>query len=105
MAGTGVFSPGRAQIAARTLRRDRWWLQPLITVIVFVSFIVYSTIRAFINTAYVQEKSHLLSPFYSPCVVERCKSGADDLGTPIGHWWALSPALIILVVPLGFRLT
>jgi hypothetical protein len=105
MAGTGVFSPGRAQIAARTLRRDRWWLQPLITVVVLVAFVIYSTIRAFINTAYVQEKSHLLSPFYSPCIVERCRSGAADFGTPIGHWWALSPALIILVVPLGFRLT
>jgi len=105
MAGTGVFSPGRAAIAERTLRRDRWWLQPAITVTVLVSFIVYSTIRAFWNGAYVQEKSHLLSPFYSPCVVERCESGADDFGTPIGHWWALSPALIILVVPLGFRLT
>ncbi|HEX3613567.1 MAG TPA: hypothetical protein VHU88_17895 [Sporichthyaceae bacterium] len=105
MAGTGVFSPGRAQIDARTLRRDRWWLQPLITVVVLVSFIVYSTIRAFINTAYVQEQSHLLSPFYSPCLAERCKVGSDDFGTPIGHWWALSPALLILVVPLGFRLT
>ena len=24
----GVGSPGRAQIAERTLRVDRWWLQP-----------------------------------------------------------------------------
>ena len=25
----GVHAPGRARIAARTLREDRWWLQPL----------------------------------------------------------------------------
>jgi hypothetical protein len=32
-------------------------------------------------------------------------SEASDLGQTIGDWWKLSPALIILVFPLGFRLT
>ncbi len=40
---------GRASIAARTLRTDRWWLQPLLTVVVLVLFIAYSTWRAFEN--------------------------------------------------------
>ena len=43
----GPNAPGRATIAARTLRTDRWWLQPVTTVTVLVLFIVYSTFRAF----------------------------------------------------------
>jgi hypothetical protein len=31
--------------------------------------------------------------------------GTDDFGHPIGDWWGLSPALLILVFPLGFRMT
>jgi uncharacterized membrane protein len=46
-AKTGVFSAGRALIKERTLRTDKWWIQPLITVAVFVSFIIYATFRAF----------------------------------------------------------
>ena len=35
----GVTGPSRARIEAKTLRTDRWWLQPLVTVAVLVSFI------------------------------------------------------------------
>jgi hypothetical protein len=47
-----------------------------------------------------------LSPFYSPCLTDKCAEGSADLGqwVPRG-WWPLSPALIILIFPLGFRLT
>jgi hypothetical protein len=38
---TGVFSAGRALLTDKTLRTDRWWLQPAITVAVLVSFIIY----------------------------------------------------------------
>ena len=31
--------------------------------------------------------------------------GTSDLGTVVGDWWKLSPALLILVFPLGFRMT
>ena len=34
-----------------------------------------------------------------------CVEGASHLGQPFGSWWIFSPALIILVFPLGFRLT
>jgi hypothetical protein len=100
-AGTGA--PGRARIAAKTLRTDRWWLQPLITVSVLGLFAVYATIRAFENGRYYAEP--YLTPLYSPCLTTGCASHASDFGRPIGDWWALSPALIILVFPLGFRLT
>ena len=33
-----------------------------------------------------------------------CVEGASDFGQPF-QWWPLSPALIILIFPLGFRLT
>ena len=99
---TGVLGPGRARIADRTLRRDRWWLSPLATFVVFLTFVVYSTWRAFEGANYYAEP--YLSPFYSPCLTSECLNGSSDFGQPIS-WWSLSPALIVLIFPLGFRLT
>jgi hypothetical protein len=85
----GVGGPGRASIAERTLRGDRWWLAPLTTFVVFSSFIVYATWRAFTGGTPQSGNYQIgdyLSPFYSP-------------GFP------LSAALIILIFPLGFRMT
>jgi len=93
---------GRATISQRTLRTDKWWIQPLITVIVLVSFVIYSTWRAFSNANYFYEP--LISPFYSPCLATSCVEGSTSF-TPFGAWWILSPALIILIIPLGFRMT
>jgi hypothetical protein len=99
--GTGTAAPGRAAIAARSLRTDRWWLQPLLTVAALVLFIVYSTVRAFENAHYVAEP--YISPFYSPCLTTACEGDTfPKLFT--GPAW-ISPALYILIVPLGFRLT
>ncbi len=98
-----VNAPGRASITVKTFRTDKWWLQPLTTVAVLVSFIIYSTWRAFENAHYFTEP--LISPFYSPCLATSCVEKSSLLGTPIGPWWVLSPALLILVFPLGFRMT
>ena len=97
----GVTSPTRARIEARTLRQDRWWLQPLATFVVFSAFVVYATARAFMGRDYFAEP--YLSPFYSPCLGD-CVEGASDFGQPFA-WWPLSAALIILIFPLGFRMT
>ena len=97
----GVGGPTRASIDARTLRQDRWWLYPAVTFTVFSCFIVYSTIRAFMDRDYFAEP--YLSPFYSPCLGD-CVEGSSDFGQPFG-WFPLSAALIILIFPLGFRLT
>ncbi len=106
-AKTGVFSAGRALIQERTLRTDKWWIQPLITVAVFVSFIIYATFRAFEKKYYFAEP--LISPFYSPCLSTACVEGSTHFGTPIGSitifGFLISPALFILIFPLGFRLT
>ncbi len=108
--GTGAVTPGpgaggppprRAAIAARTLRTDRWWVQPLVTVVVLVLFIAYSTFRAFQDAYYSAEP--YISPFYSPCISTRCEGDSfPEFFT--GPAW-ISPALYVLVLPLGIRLT
>src|ERR1700730_9852179 len=74
-----------------TLRRDAWWMEILPVVIVLGGFGVYATLRAFEGAYY--SWGPYLSPFYSP------------LMDPQYHWWPLSPALLVLVGPLGFRAT
>jgi hypothetical protein len=53
--GNGMPAPRRATIGERTLRTDRWWIQPLATVVALVLFIVYATFRAFQNAYYFSE--------------------------------------------------
>jgi len=97
----GVGGPTRADVGVRTLRNDRWWLAPLTTFTVFFGFIIYATFRAFWGKYYFSEP--YLSPFYSPCLGD-CVEGASDFGQPF-QAWPLSAALIILIFPLGFRMT
>jgi hypothetical protein len=99
---SGVNTPGRARLAAKTLRSDTWWLAPAGTAAGLLLFAVYATFRAFQFDYYFS--SPYLTPFYSPCLTTGCAPGTSDLGQPIS-WWPLSPALIILIFPLGFRLT
>ena len=40
-------TPARADIKARTLRQDRYWIQPLVIAVGFAAFVVYSTWAAF----------------------------------------------------------
>ena len=89
-----------------TLRQDRWWLQPVVTVSVLTAFVIYSTWAAFQNkNYYVGASAHrdLISPFYSPCAASSCPTGTS--AGFVVHIWSLSPALLILIFPLGFRLT
>lgn len=74
-----------------TLRRDAWWVEIIPVIIVLGGFGVYATLRAFEGAYY--SWGPYLSPFYSP------------LMDPQHHWWPLSPALLILAFPLGFRTT
>ncbi|MFW0784868.1 hypothetical protein AAFP35_10140 [Gordonia sp. CPCC 206044] len=102
----GVFSPGRARIAARTLRVDRWWLSPLLTFLGLAIFVVYATIRSFVRSAYWVADYHYLTPFYSPCLSESCAPGSSHFGTPFPElpmWIPLG--FVVLPFLLGFRLT
>jgi len=91
-------------VQVRTLRRDAWWLPPLITVVVLTAFVVYGTWVAFLNRDYFVRP--YLSPMYSPCLAASCKHVTWQL---FGHWhlgdFTVSPALLILPFPLLFRLT
>jgi hypothetical protein len=99
---TGVRSTGRAEISERTLRQDSYWVPPLVTFVVFSAFVVYASWRAFSGENYYA--SPYLSPFYSPCMGAQCVEGSADFGRPFS-FWPYSPALIILIIPLGFRMT
>ncbi|MCF6521969.1 hypothetical protein [Streptomyces sp. JJ36] len=97
-------APGRAALTEGHLRVDRWWLPPAATALGLLAFVVYSTWRAFANADYYA--APYVSPFYSPCLAENCvpmESGPN--WEIVGNWYGLSPALIILIFPLGFRLT
>jgi hypothetical protein len=91
-----------------TARKDRWWVQPVVTVSVLTAFVVYSTWAAFQNKNYFVGplfNRDLISPFYSPCIINSCQFGASTFSSHIPSPTWLSPALVILIVPLGFRLT
>ena len=92
---------------ARTvvLRRDRWRLQPAATAAGLLAFVAYSTWAAFRNGNYYAGGvgRDYLSPFYSPCLTHNCHGYV--WGPITGSWWEVSPALLILIFPLGFRLT
>jgi hypothetical protein len=91
----------RGQLSATTLRRDTWWLQPLVTVLVLLGFIVYGIWVVFTDKNYFADP--YISPFYSPCLAAKC--GDHATAAIFGSWWKLSPALLVLPFPLGFRLT
>jgi hypothetical protein len=84
----------------RTLRKDAWWVEPLLVVVVLGGFGVYATWAALQNAHYYV--APYLSPFYSPCLAENCTHVSIPL---IGSWWNLSPAFLILWIPGGFRAT
>ncbi|MDQ0959383.1 hypothetical protein QFZ66_003261 [Streptomyces sp. B4I13] len=101
---SGVRGAGRAAIAAPHLRTDRWWLAPAATAAGLLAFVVYSTWRAFANADYYA--APYVSPFYSPCLAENCDTMRHGPNADLfGAWWGISPAIIILIFPLGFRLT
>jgi hypothetical protein len=103
---SGVFSPTRAHIGEKTLRTDRWWLQPLRINLGFAAFVIYATARAFQQQHYFVPEYHYLTPFYSPCVSSGCLAEASEFWPQIlpNVWW-LPYAALTLPFLLLFRLT
>lgn len=105
MSSTTDASAGRAQIAARTLRTDRWWLPPLATFIAFTAWVAYATVRSFMQQYYYVAEYNYLTPFYSPCVSVGCVPEASHLGQFLPDVWWLPYAAVSLPFLLLFRLT
>ncbi len=98
---TGVNAPGRARIAARTLRTDRWWRQPILNGGILAVCGLYLAYAVFVNKDYFWEP--YISPMYSPCITANCVPGSG------WHWLPsiapVTPALIIILFPAGLRAT
>jgi len=104
-----------------TMRRDTWWLQPLLTFLGLSAFIVYSTWRAFHGQFFLAAEggTNYLSPFFSPILyyhadMEWMKAAATKESVAAHAWlgtmpaWVpawVSPAFFILWAPAGFRFT
>ncbi len=78
---------GLSEGFGRTERTDAWWLQPVVQGLALLVLGAYATWAAFQGNHYAT--ANYLSPFYSPLLKPK--------------WWPLSPALLVLGAPLGFR--
>jgi len=101
----GVGAPGRASIAARTLRSDNYWREPLLTVIGLVAWITYATVRVFMQRDYFVPAYHYLTPFYSPCLSKGCVEGSAEFGAFLPDRWFIPFAALTLPFLLLFRFT
>src|SRR5437762_14339768 len=100
---TGVPGAIRSEplpVVTESRRTDAWWVEPLIVVLVLGSFGIYALWVALQNANYYVDP--YLSPFYPPCIAANCAHVTLPI---IGRWWNLSPAILILWAPLGFRAT
>jgi hypothetical protein len=84
----------RAAIAEKTLRTDRWWLAPLLTVVLLTLWVAYGLVRGFMQKWYWVDDYHYLTPFYSPCVSTACDPEA-------AHFGRFLPAKILIPIPFA----
>ena len=78
-----------------TLRRDTWWIAPLITAGILTTFGIYATWRALSGEHF--HTGPYISPFYSP--------NLKSMIPVLDKWFPFSPAILVLWAPLGFRAT
>src|SRR5258706_11014982 len=101
---------GRAPVSV-TDRTDDWWKETLTFGVVFGLFVIYTTYRVFENAWFCwpwpgnvsYETVHhatYLSPFFSPYLPLVLTLNLPALGAKM-----ISPAIYILIFPLGFRMT
>jgi hypothetical protein len=95
----------RAEIPAKTLRTDRWWVAPLLTVSLLTIWVLYGLVRAAMQKWYFVPAYHYLTPFYSPCVSKGCDASAAEFGRFLPAWPLVPFAAISLPFLLLFRLT
>jgi hypothetical protein len=95
-----------------TRRRDAWWFPPLVQGLAFLAFSVYTTWAALQNAHFIH--GPYLSPFYAPVLwaapgdtaaYHHAWFGYRPDWLPYPGFLRYSPAVLILGIPLGFRLT
>jgi hypothetical protein len=99
--------PARATITAKTLRTDRWWLAPLVTVAGLTAWLAYGLVHVFMQKWYFAAGPgyEYLTPFYSPCVSNGCLPEAAHFGRFLPDHPLLPYAAVSLPFLLLFRLT
>lgn len=95
-----IHARARAAIDQPTLRRDAWRFESIVPLVVLGAFVLYSTWSAIANAHYYVHP--YISPLYAPCIASACEHVTFPI---IGSWWRWSPALLIIIFPLGFRTT
>lgn len=79
------------------MRRDRWWVQPVLVVTALTIFGIYVIVRVIVSTKYqaiTADGAHLDSPMFSP-----------DLTLYFNFHTTLPWSLLVLWAPLGMRTT
>jgi hypothetical protein len=103
---------GHAEGFGKTARTDGWWEGPMLTFVVFSTFVVYTTWAALQGNHYYY--APYLSPFYSPTLFLDATAAGHAPSSWFGgipswmpHWIPgfASPAIYILVFPGSFRFT
>ncbi|MGH2759079.1 MAG: hypothetical protein ACRDKJ_05880 [Actinomycetota bacterium] len=93
-------SKARAAIDEATLRKDPWWAYPVLVLGFLGVMMLYSTWAGLQTTGYYAEP--YISPIFSPCLAVNCEHTTFRL---LGEWWFLSPALLVMWLPILFRFT
>src|ERR1700683_39510 len=96
-----IGSPPTRAPRLETLRIHRWWLKPVATALFLGGLTAYAVWAGF-QTSHFAVGAYI-SPLYSPCVAADCGSRANAV--IVGSWWKLSPALLVMAVPVGVRAT
>lgn len=115
---TGIVRRGFGE----TLRRDAWWLGPVLTVLGLTAFVIYATAIVLAVPGYFEiryDKTNFfapnnpavapyLAPFHSPLLFD-AQSRHAWFKQERPNWWPnwlpFNAALLILIFPAGFRFT
>ena len=100
-----------ARSVETTTRKDNWWIEPLLFLLVFGAFVLYTTWRVFENNWYAYPwaapypNNHALTKRSRP-LPTCCRSTRRSCAIFLNVFgFNLSPAMYILIFPLSFRMT
>jgi hypothetical protein len=121
MSQVSTAPPPREERFGATSRKDAWWLPPLAVFVGLMIFIVYANIALFQGKYFEIRADHAnfdkpdnpvvapyLAPFYAPLIFDAQSPHAWIHEARPGWWpsWLpFSSAILILIFPLGFRVT